>query len=74
MTTRTFIFCDICNPRALRNISVGPENEGNNTKLHALFEGHAHQAARLGWVSTENGHNLCPRCAIKKYHERYKEQ
>lgn len=66
MTTRTFIFCDICNPQGLRNLSVNPENKENSGKLYAWFEGHVDQAAKLGWGTTDKGLNLCPRCVKKK--------
>ena len=65
---RSFIFCDICNPQAVRYVemrrSIGRDSrigrrlsDGRN-----WFEGSDEEAVAAGWVASEEGHYICPVC------------
>ncbi len=68
MTIRTFIFCDICNPQALRSVEFrrSPrENERNGRRLsdgRAWFDGELSQAVYNGWSIDNEGQHICPTC------------
>jgi len=68
MSIRTFIFCDICNPQALRSVEFrrSPrEEERNGRRLsdgRAWFDGDLSQALDSGWSIDEEGQNICPVC------------
>jgi len=68
MTIRTFIFCDICNPQALRSVEFrrSPrENERNGRRLsdgRAWFDGELSQAVYNGWSIDNEGQHVCPAC------------
>ena len=68
MSIRNFIFCDICNPQALRSIEFrrSPrENEREGRRLcdgRAWFEGGLSDAKNAGWVTNSSGQHICPSC------------
>lgn len=68
MTIRTFIFCDICNPQALRSIEFrrSPrEEERNGRRLcdgRAWLEGNLPDATNMGWTIDTSGQHICPAC------------
>ncbi len=77
MSIRTFIFCDICNPRAIRC----PEQRRNlkrNSLIgrrladgRAWFEGDMEIAVREhGWILTAEGSHICPHCHQRRHHQR----
>jgi len=62
MSTRTFIFCDSCNPLGLKTKNDGFTNNrrsGDNCSWH---EGNEKEAYMLGWLKTANNGHLCPKC------------
>jgi len=71
MSIRTFIFCDICNPQALRHIEFrrSPrEKERNGRRLcdgRAWFDGDLSNALEQEWSTNTDGQHICPNC--KKY-------
>jgi hypothetical protein len=68
MAQRSFIFCDICNPLAIRYIEMR-RSAGRDSRLgrrvtdgRNWFDGSEEQAERAGWVATEDGQHVCPDC------------
>jgi len=68
MARRSFIFCDICNPLAIRYVemrrSIGRDarigrrlSDGRN-----WFDGSDEEAQLAGWVAAEAGQHICPVC------------
>ncbi len=73
MTTRTFIFCDVCNESGFRDIELrrgsaqdsGCRERSSGRRLNdgrAWFEGSAKNATDNGWHINENGIDICERC------------
>jgi len=68
MTIRTFIFCDICNPQALRSIEFrrSPREEGRNGRRlsdgRAWLEGSLSNALEQDWTINADGLHICPVC------------
>lgn len=68
MTVRSFIFCDICNPMAIRDIEmrrIRPRDVRNGRRVtdgRMWFEGDEQSAIKHGWVATEGGQHICPSC------------
>lgn len=68
MTVRSFIFCDICNPMAIREIemrrtTVRDARGGRRVSDGRMwFDGDEQSAVKHGWVATENGQHVCPSC------------
>lgn len=67
MARRSFIFCDICNPLAIREVEMrrasGRAGKGRRvTDGRAWFDGANQEAAAAGWVGTEDGQHICPAC------------
>ncbi len=67
MSTRTFIFCDICNPQAIRIVEGrrGTDRMRDGRRIsdgRMWFEGSDEEAADYGWMSTERGQHICPDC------------
>ena len=68
MSIRTFIFCDICNPQALRSIEFrrSPREEERNGRRISdgrnWFEGMWPEAMKSGWNSTPKNQHICPAC------------
>ena len=73
MSIRTFIFCDICNPQALRSIEfrrTPRENERSGRRLsdgRAWFDGSLTHAFSSGWVIDSNQQHICPECQKINY-------
>lgn len=65
MSIRTFIFCDTCNPQAIRTINDAEEFGRRCSDGRVWFEGHIHEAVKLGWVMTPMDNNICPNCHKK---------
>jgi hypothetical protein len=70
MARRSFIFCDICNPLAIRDIEMRrntqrcvDKTKGRRiTDGRAWFDGADEEAQADGWVATEDGQHICPTC------------
>lgn len=67
MARRSFIFCDICNPLALRDIEMrrASGRHGLGRRLsdgRVWFDGSDAEAAAAGWLATEDGQHVCPAC------------
>ncbi len=73
MSTRTFVFCDVCNKQATRLISntssINSRPSRRNTDDRAWFEGSVADSVKNDWYVTEIGENICPKCYENKYHE-----
>jgi hypothetical protein len=77
MTTRTFVFCDVCNPEAIRAVEpqdVGlTQNRRRITDERVWLEGALDSAVcDHGWYVTTDGAHICPHCrdggvAVKTY-------
>ncbi|WP_126454971.1 hypothetical protein [Sulfuriflexus mobilis] len=65
MSIRTFIFCDVCNPQAIRSIHNADHFGRRISDGRAWYEGPIHEASKLGWVVTHEDHNVCPDCHQK---------
>ncbi len=70
MSDRHFIFCDRCNPGAVRvpehrrGLGHDPRAGRRITDGRMWSEGSADEARALGWIITTAGEHLCPLCAI----------
>ena len=68
MSIRTFIFCDICNPQAIRAIEfrrASREHERSGRRLsdgRIWFDGSLDEAIDKGWICNEQGQHICPVC------------
>jgi hypothetical protein len=68
MARRSFIFCDICNPLALRAIEMrrnGGRDIRDGRRLsdgRAWFDGSDHEAKTAGWVVADDGQHICQTC------------
>jgi len=75
MSIRKFIFCDICNPQAIRTIEFrrSPRLEERNGRRisdgRAWFEGELNEAVKAGWDIIDDEH-VCPNC--KNHHKENK--
>ena len=68
MARRSFIFCDICNPLAIRYIEMR-RVMGRDSRIgrrltdgRNWFDGTDEEAERAGWITTEDGQHVCPAC------------
>jgi hypothetical protein len=67
MARRSFIFCDICNPQAIREVEMrrasGRAGKGRRvTDGRMWFDGTDEEAKEAGWVASEDGRHICPAC------------
>lgn len=67
MARRSFIFCDICNPLAIREVEMrrASGRTGGGRRLtdgRVWFDGTEKEALAAGWLSTEDGQHICPAC------------
>lgn len=68
MARRSFIFCDICNPLALRSIEMRRTvdrdcRDGRRlSDGRAWFDGNDHEAKSAGWVIADDGQHICSAC------------
>lgn len=68
MARRSFIFCDICNPLALRSIEMrrtSGRDSRDSRRLsdgRAWFDGGNSEAQHAGWVVADDGQHICPAC------------
>ena len=68
MAIRQFIFCDICNPQAVRSIefrSAPRLDERTGRRIsdgRAWFEGSLTKASEAGWLCKVDGQHICPNC------------
>jgi|GEM_PF-1730032 len=67
MARRSFIFCDICNPLAIRDVEMrrgtGRITKGRRvTDGRVWFDGSEDDARNEGWVATDDGRHICPAC------------
>lgn len=70
---RTFLFCDICNPQAIRHVEQRrrqPRADSSGQRItdgRAWFEGEVAMAVQgHGWILTETGQHVCPTCAQRR--------
>ena len=68
MARRSFIFCDICNPLAIRYIEMR-RSSGRDLRLgrrlsdgRNWFDGNDEEARLVGWVAADDGQHVCPDC------------
>jgi hypothetical protein len=66
MAIRTFLFCDICNPQAIRHVEAPSKLQRRSSDARAWYEGSAQDAAAVGWSVTATGEHHCPRCRDPK--------
>jgi len=68
MSRRAFIFCDICNPQAIRclelrrNCPRGRDSGRRASDGRAWFEGEDDEARQAGWLLLDGGRHVCPDC------------
>lgn len=69
MSIRTFIFCDYCNPSAIRDIearrsTVRPFGLSGRrfSDGRSWFDGTREEASAAGWRADEDNLDICPRC------------
>lgn len=68
MSRRSFIFCDICNPMAIRDVEMrrtaqrDPRAGRRVSDGRMWFDGDDAEAIRQGWVPTDDGQHICPSC------------
>lgn len=67
MARRSFIFCDICNPLAVREVEMrrasGRDGKGRRiTDGRVWFDGTEEEGKAAGWVATGDGQHICPAC------------
>jgi hypothetical protein len=72
MSIRTFLFCDVCNPRRIRTPEQRRDmqrRESSGRRLsdgRSWFEGDAEQAVNENnWVALDSGLYVCPICDAK---------
>lgn len=70
MAIRTFLFCDICNPQAIRHVEQRrrrPRADSSGQRItdgRAWFEGDLELAlSDHGWSVSASGKHVCPKCA-----------
>ena len=75
MSIRQFIFCDVCNPMAVRQIEerrAALRSGGRRrTDDRAWVEGSRSHATEQGWVATAEGMDVCGRCCERGLAERF---
>lgn len=62
MSKRTFIFCDACNPEGIRTDNRGFLYSRRACDVRSWCEGEDKDALDAGWVTTDEGLNVCPKC------------
>lgn len=69
MSVKTFVFCDICNVKAVRLLDdrryFEREGEMGGRRIsdgRHWFEGSVHEAVAAGWVMDSRGRHICARC------------
>jgi hypothetical protein len=67
MARRSFVFCDICNPLAIREVELrrasGRTGTGRRlTDGRVWFDGSEKEAQAAGWLATDDGQHICPAC------------
>lgn len=69
MSIRKFVFCDICNPQAVRSLEFrraprkGERTGRRISDGRAWFEGTLEQAIEdASWIVTHDGRHICPNC------------
>lgn len=69
MSVRTFIFCDICNPQALRSIEFRRSTRLGDRPGRRISDGRSwleasleHAIENAGWQRTADGQHICPAC------------
>jgi len=68
MSIRKFVFCDVCNPQALRSIEFRRSKRAESRTGRRIsdgrswFEGEPVTAVDAGWLYTADGRHICPAC------------
>lgn len=67
MTTRTFTFCDVCNPHCVQQLDRrGKPRDGQGGRRAgdhcAWVEGGPEEIAEHGWIVTSKNKHICPKC------------
>lgn len=67
MSKRTFIFCDSCNPQGIRTDNKGFLYSRRACDARSWYEGDEKGASKIGWETTDEGLNVCPKCQRNHY-------
>lgn len=78
MSIRRFIFCDICNPKTIRQIEERRHSRRDDPAMgrrvsdgRAWFDGSEEEALEAGWLIEEDtGRHICPHCQKRGLHKR----
>lgn len=62
MSKRTFIFCDACNQQGIKTDNKGFLYSRRACDAWAWYEGEEKGASIIGWETTDDGLNICPKC------------
>lgn len=70
MSTKTFTFCDLCNPLCIHQMDRRDNpREGRAgrrfTDNYSWVEGEPEEIAEYGWIVTSNNKHVCPKCYAK---------
>lgn len=73
MSIRSFLFCNACNPRGIRNPEQRRDQKRGKSKsgrrisdARSWFEGSLEEAVdNSDWVILPGGHHICPDCAAR---------
>lgn len=69
MSIRVFLFCDYCNPSAIRTIEERRSSARpfgacgrRSSDGRSWFDGRREEAQAVGWRVDEEGRDICPQC------------
>jgi hypothetical protein len=71
MSIRKIIFCDICNPQALRSVEfrrAPRDNDRGGRRIsdgRSWIEGELSNSIDYGWLATSDGRHICPICQAR---------
>ena len=71
MARRSFIFCDICNPLALRAIELRRTSGREHRDGRRLSDGSNAWAKQTGWLVADGGQHILPSCFERMRSKRY---
>jgi len=71
MSIRAFVFCDICNPKAIRHVEERRRSRWDDPSMgrrisdgRSWFDGTEEDARQAGWLA-EGERHVCPHCHRK---------